>query len=350
MYSTCIACHKALRSNQVLPHLSVGRRIAYDLTRGRIWVVCTRCQQWNLTPLEDRWEALEDCEAAYKRAELRVGGNDITVAQTDEGLELIRIGPNTTRSDIANWRYGKRLRRRRGLIVLAASLLGAATLVALIAINVSGGDPIGALWASAIILASLHALPESLPWRVVALHRMPDGSVASIRASDLPSVALRANGKGQHFTLSWGYDKELVRLRGSAVADVLAELLPRMNWRGGHAGHVAAALRLVENAEQEVEASTQSVGRFIWERVFRGKEHGLLTKLAVSERLALEMAVSEDVEIRSLQGAAIRLRPAWRSSERVAAIADDLLLPPFVTEWLTRHARGSEKPGAGPAA
>ena len=62
MYSTCLFCHASLGANEVIEHFPVGRRLAFDATRGRLWAVCGVCRQWNLTPLEERWEAIEEAE------------------------------------------------------------------------------------------------------------------------------------------------------------------------------------------------------------------------------------------------------------------------------------------------
>jgi len=62
MYSTCIFCNHALGTNESVEHFPIGRRMAFDSRRGRLWVICADCARWNLTPLEDRWEAIEDCE------------------------------------------------------------------------------------------------------------------------------------------------------------------------------------------------------------------------------------------------------------------------------------------------
>ena len=59
MYSTCIFCHSHLGANASVEHFPVGRRLAFDVSRGRLWVVCRKCERWNLTPLEERWEAVE---------------------------------------------------------------------------------------------------------------------------------------------------------------------------------------------------------------------------------------------------------------------------------------------------
>jgi hypothetical protein len=57
VYSTCLFCNGPLGQNEAIEYIPVGRRLAYDLAMGRLWVVCRKCERWNLTPLEERWEA-----------------------------------------------------------------------------------------------------------------------------------------------------------------------------------------------------------------------------------------------------------------------------------------------------
>jgi hypothetical protein len=47
-------CNRALGENQVVEHFPVGRRLAFDAEKGRLWVVCRRCERWNLSPIEER--------------------------------------------------------------------------------------------------------------------------------------------------------------------------------------------------------------------------------------------------------------------------------------------------------
>ena len=77
MYRTCIFCRKPLGSNEVVETFPVGRRLAFDAARGRLWVVCRKCERWNLTPLEERWEAVEDCERIFRDTHLRVSTDNI---------------------------------------------------------------------------------------------------------------------------------------------------------------------------------------------------------------------------------------------------------------------------------
>ena len=50
--------------------------------------------------------------------------------------------------------------------------------------------------------------------------------------------------------------------------------------------------------------------------------------LVPEERLALEMAVHEESERRALEGELARLAEEWKEAEEIAAIADDMFLPP----------------------
>src|SRR6185437_157840 len=59
MYSTCLFCNKTLGANETFETFPVGKRIAFDAAKGRLWVVCPHCERWNLSPLEERWEAIE---------------------------------------------------------------------------------------------------------------------------------------------------------------------------------------------------------------------------------------------------------------------------------------------------
>lgn len=62
----CLFCLQRLGNNEAIEHFPVGRRLAFDPAKGRLWVVCRKCERWNLTPLEERWEAIEECERAMR--------------------------------------------------------------------------------------------------------------------------------------------------------------------------------------------------------------------------------------------------------------------------------------------
>src|SRR5215212_7635345 len=92
MYSTCLFCHSDLGRNEVVEHFPVGRRLAFDGERGRLWVVCRKCERWNLSPVEERWEAIEEAERLYRGTKLRVSTDNIGLARLRDGTELVRIG------------------------------------------------------------------------------------------------------------------------------------------------------------------------------------------------------------------------------------------------------------------
>src|SRR5688500_18873928 len=109
MYATCLFCHHHLGRNQLVPGFPVGRRLAFDPARGRLWVVCERCHRWNLTAMEERWEALESCEQLFRDTPLRISTDNVGLAVVPEGLTLVRVG-RAPRPEIAAWRYGRLLR------------------------------------------------------------------------------------------------------------------------------------------------------------------------------------------------------------------------------------------------
>ena len=112
MYSTCLFCNGPLGANTVIEHFPVGERLAFDAAKGRLWVVCRRCERWNLSPLEERWEAIEECERLFRDTRLRMSTENIGLARLSEGLELVRIGA-PQRPEFAAWRYGDQFGRRR---------------------------------------------------------------------------------------------------------------------------------------------------------------------------------------------------------------------------------------------
>src|SRR3954466_8957106 len=138
MYTACLFCHSELGANHRLPTFPVGRRIAFDPKKGRLWVICTRCGRWNLTPLEERWEAIDDAERLFRGTRLRMSTDNVGLAQFRGSFELVRIGPALL-PEIASWRYGTRLVRfepevdqQPGLFIRGARLIARATASALV--------------------------------------------------------------------------------------------------------------------------------------------------------------------------------------------------------------------------
>ena len=71
-----------------------------------------RCRRWNLSPLDERWEAIEECEKQFRDTRQRLSTENIALARLREGLELVRIG-RPLRPEFAAWRYGRQFIKRR---------------------------------------------------------------------------------------------------------------------------------------------------------------------------------------------------------------------------------------------
>src|SRR5690606_10493469 len=98
--------------NEVLENFSVGTQLAFDAEKGRLWAVCLSCGRWNLAPIEERWEAVEDAERLYQATSLRTQYENIGIARLRTGMLLVRVGAAPQR-EFAAWRYGTELRKRR---------------------------------------------------------------------------------------------------------------------------------------------------------------------------------------------------------------------------------------------
>src|SRR5688572_30328476 len=129
MYHHCLFCQTDLGSNDSVERFPVGRRLAFDAAKGRLWVVCPRCARWNLTPLEERWEAIEQCERLYRGTRLRASTDNVGLARLRDGLELVRIG-SPLRPEFSAWRYSAKFGRRRRDARLVAGAGAALTVAA----------------------------------------------------------------------------------------------------------------------------------------------------------------------------------------------------------------------------
>jgi hypothetical protein len=127
MYSRCIFCSADLKANAVLERFPVGRSVAFDGQKGRLWAVCPRCARWNLAPIQERWEAIDDAERLFRDTRTRVQRESIGLAKLRDGTRLVRIGAALS-GELALFRYGELLlrRRRRYLAYTGTGLAAAA--------------------------------------------------------------------------------------------------------------------------------------------------------------------------------------------------------------------------------
>jgi len=332
MFKTCMFCKRPLGTNEVIEHFPVGRRLAFDSERGRLWVVCRKCERWNLSPLEERWEAVEMCERLFRDTRIRVSTENVGLARHPEGLELVRIG-QPMRPEFAAWRYGDQFGRRRKRALMygvggAAMFLG----LNLAGTMVTGGSGLAGwyvwqgwdAWVKSRTQAKLHT---------------DDGRIIKLKHADLPNTRLRPADGAQGFRLSILKGKKQEWFEGAEAERFAGQIIPRMNQAGGKKHTVQAA---VDEIEYHGHPDNFLADLVTGDR-FQGKKGvpGYIDKMPAPTKLALEMALHEEEERRALEGELWRLERAWEEAEEIAAISDSLLLPTETDDFIEQHRGGS---------
>ncbi len=350
MYDSCLYCNEKLGANEVVEHFPVGRRLAFDPAKGRLWVVCRKCERWNLTPLEERWEAIEECERLFRDTRLRVSTKHIGLARVREGLELVRIGA-AQRPEMAAWRYGDQFgrRRRRRLVhvgagvVFAGAYIAAGPMVGLVglapALALDGLNLVGQFHRRHRVRASV-TLPDidqpvplrkrHLPWaRLVP--GGDDGWSMRLAFSDRPAplewlMSLRpTSGWRAGIRNSHGMiEKELT---GEAALAAARKILPAVNERGARRSVVRDAVEVVGRTPDPMRLFAEQAGRRGVPATVSLNGGVAFSALPTAVALALEMSAHEDIERRAMEGELAMLEAAWKEADELAAIADDLLMP-----------------------
>jgi hypothetical protein len=358
MYSTCLFCNGALGSNEAVEAFPVGRRLAFDGAKGRLWVVCRRCERWNLTPLEERWEAIEQCERAFRDTRLRVSTDEIGMARLKDGLELVRIGA-PQRPEMAAWRYGDQFgrRRRRSLIV------GGATAAAVTGYVIAGpimGLVTVSIWPGINVYNFVHSLYRR---RSVAA-RIPraSGEKLVVSREELEQASLGWDARERRWSVQvqhrltepdaarwWQPAREhaYTTLGGDEALTAARLLLPVINARGAPRGTVQEAVEFLGETPA-VDAIFARAARSFPNRSTEPSRHDATVRLKTIPtpvRLALEMAAHEESERRALEGELHLLEAAWRDAEEIAGIADDMFLPQSVNDELKRLKDRSRESG-----
>lgn len=323
MYSTCMFCNRSLGTNQVVETFPVGRRLAFDAAKGRLWVVCGRCERWNLSPLEERWEAVEALEGIFRGTRVRVSSENIGLAKHPEGLELVRVG-EPLRPEFAAWRYGDQFGRRRKRAI-AYGVGGAVVLGGVVV----GGLATGVL-SGAVLGQSGNFVNIFVNGRTLAKVKAPDGSVLKLKNPDLQKTRLETNGDGWDLVVKKGSKEH--RWTGEEAHRVAGVLVSRINRNGAGKQAVQDAVRRLDelgSPEEVIRAAARERAR----NTFK-ERYGTLAKIPAPTRLAVEMALHEEQERRALEGELWLLERRWREAEEIAAISDSLLLPEGTEEFL----------------
>jgi hypothetical protein len=353
MYRTCLHCQRALGANEAIEHFPVAKRIAFDAAKGRLWAVCPHCHRWNLAPFETRWEALEECERAFRGTRVRVSTDHIGLARLPDRTELVRIG-TPQRPEFAAWRYGDQLGRRRrqallyGAGITAAVGLGAAG-IASAGIGVAAVMPV----FHVLNLINLAAMRHTMAGRPMPHpdggYFRPLGPPAIEQRPDLPEgwgVAIDHTARTDQL-ITWrtpwrealrassNLPLGLLRFRGNDALPLLQRSFVGINKTGARASEVAEGVRLLEEVGDPARFGAWAAGqRQHWAGQQLWGNTGDLSAIPKAARLAFEMALNEDAERRALEGELALLEAAWRDAEEIAHIADGLLLPSAVDDRL----------------
>jgi hypothetical protein len=356
MFTACIHCTLDLGRNEAFETFPVGTRLAFDAALGRLWVVCTHCGRWNLSPLDERWETIEAAERRFRDSRLRVSTDNVGLARLREGLDLIRIG-SPQRPEMAAWRYGDQFgkRRTRQMLITGAVVGSAVAIVGgIVAAGVSVGS-LGGIWGNAGLRDILvHGLPNT----IVARIPLADGRIVSVKRKHARGTIIERTVDSGQFALSFEADDTSHLVTGDEAMKVAAKLMPTVNRFGGSAAQVQDAVGLLEDAgdplrvlhtvQQRFGGSRAAYHKQAWfmkGQVQAEKQRGTLKTLAPRDRLALEMALHEESERRAMDGELAQLEAAWREAEEIANIADNMFVLPSVeaqVEELRRRARDGE--------
>ncbi len=349
MYSSCLYCHGDLGTNESVGHFPVGRRLAFDSANGRLWVICGACRRWNLSPLEERWDAIDECEGLFEKTRLRMSTDNIGLARIAEGTELVRVGA-AMRPEMAAWRFGAQLAARRrqyrwlvagGVVVTAGLFVGATTAgVSIVAgrwaWNVMKGgyervtrltlpNPSAGRKASVETHFAEHSPAAAEAWRREALTLdikppKPTVSIETKHALDA-RIAIDSDEEGLQLTLpvvggsSVGY-------AGVDARYVAPKLLAKVNRSGGRRDDERLAVAMLEGVASD--RASDLFAALLRRYASQRSKSKPIKALGTPVNLALEMALHEQRERELLAGELLDLEFAWREAEELARIADSL--------------------------
>jgi hypothetical protein len=327
MYHTCAFCNGKLDGDGGPSGLGIGRRLAFDEAKGRLWVICPRCSRWNLAPLDDRLERIERLARAAADGRVAVATEQIALIRWQR-YDVVRVG-KPRRLEFATWRYGERLRarRREQLKVMVPVTIAAVGLA--VAVNIQTGGSLGMfVWNFPRLVRGVYT--EVVGRRRVTLVEPPVcercGRVMLLRAKHVryarvvpqqhAEVALIPSCPACHAegAMLDGPDAHVALRQGLTY-------LALTQWDRRGRQRAANAARLVEGAGGP-------------DALIRDVAHRELTlrSLGPERRLALEMAMDERAEVEALTR-------QWQEAEELAEIADGVLSSDPAVEEALRQLR-----------
>jgi hypothetical protein len=297
------------------------------------------------------------CVRLFSSTRLKVSTDNIGMSRLREGLELVRIG-SPQRPEMAAWRYGDQFGRRR--MRYMAYTVGAGVAVA----GVMFGGPLlgfgsiaGGGWG---LWQGANALIKAARDRVVRTRVAIPGQdkPSLIRGRDLKRIVLGTSDGRVSLRLPYNrgavapgmYPIE-VTLQDEAAMRAISTVLPAVNVKGGSKQDVQTAVQHLETSPDPVRLFQRATnaGGDQWSRSGprrRSRRPAIAEAETFIDRiprtmlLAMEMAAHEDVERRAMEGELAILEAAWRQAEEIAAISDNLLVPPQVDAELANLKTG----------
>jgi hypothetical protein len=323
--TACFACDRPFPAAKELEHLPVGRMVAFDAKRGRLWIVCRWCSHWSLVPMESRWEAVEELERRSASATRLTATDEISLLQLGS-VRSVRVGAALPAEE-AWWRYGPSLRGRHRRYAAISTVGGKVAAGASIAGMLGLMVVPGALELAAIKRAKVTKVPKA------AGDFGAEVAVGFDRWFRYGRFAWSGNAECGHCGAALSHlrfrDRHVARLQGDGTVTVRCTRCRRSD--PGHIIHQAEAEDLfrrclaysnVAGASPEelraavdvMEAGVGASSRYSGPLSFRfvPREELLALELVATER---EEAVQLGWEVRDLEA-------RWRSAEVVAAIID----------------------------
>jgi hypothetical protein len=333
MYTTCAFCSAKFDGDGGPSGLGIGRRLAFDEWKGRLWVVCAKCARWNLTPLDDRLERIEALARSARDGRLLASTDQVSLLRWQQ-YDLVRVG-KPPRVELAGWRYGERMRarsRERAKVVvpltLAAVGLG-------IAANVAAGGALG------VVVWNVGRLADSVYVGIVGGRRVTlieppicdhCGTLLELKARHVQHARVVPNARHDLGVLVSCPQcrREAALLTGADAQSALRQGLTYLNVRRSNRRKADDAARVVDDAGGP-NRLIQDVAR----------RELTLRSLRPERQLALEMAVEEQAEVQELER-------QWRDAEEQAEIADGTLsTTPALEEELRRLKRRARDQPSG---
>ncbi|HZG44079.1 MAG TPA: hypothetical protein VEY93_14120 [Longimicrobium sp.] len=325
MYRNCIFCSAKLGSNESIERFPVGRTLAFDAAKGRLWAVCPRCARWNLAPIEERWEAIEDAERLFRDTRLRAQSENVGIAKLRDGTRLVRVG-KAVPGELALWRYGSELQRRwRGTLVGSGLMTAVVMAGAFTGVSLAGMAYVMAVRAGIIhprhdvyrfgrgaLLPDDPVVIDTTRLRQANVVRAPDGTGIALWFPYV-GTTLAQQPDGRHWWVNMA-----ATITGANAQTILRRGMVHFNRNGASSRRVRGALDVLSEGGAPGYLEAAAARRQpVWDTAVDWRQRGV-------RLLALEMALHEETERKAMEGELAELEAAWRQAEEIAAIADAL--------------------------